>query len=131
VSLSHGKWASILAGQPLQKTFRIVQTGDVQELLLTIFESQSNTEDKASAQVQGWGVSAGLRAAPNEKMFEKIFVTEREARGVFDDLADAASKVEGLVRQEKLKEAEAATAELIKKFSANSSDTPITTAQTA
>lgn len=131
MSLSHGKWASILAGQPLQKTFRIVQTGDVQELLLTIFESQSSTEDKASAQVQGWGVSAGLQAAPNEKMFEKTFVTEREARGVFDDLADAASKVEGLVRQEKLKEAEAATAELIKKFSANSSDTPITTAQTA
>ena len=100
-------------------------------MLLTIFESQSSTEDKASAQVQGWGVSAGLQAAPNEKMFEKTFVTEREARGVFDDLADAASKVEGLVRQEKLKEAEAATAELIKKFSANSSDTPITTAQTA
>jgi hypothetical protein len=128
---SHGVWASMMAGQTSQKTFRVAEGGDVVEIVLSVYPDQKAgndglpPEEASSAEPEGWAVSVAYKAAPDTYLFSRTLPTEREGRGAFDDLVKAAAEVEGLVRQEKFEEAEKATTALMDKFKANSGETPI------
>ena len=126
----HGVWASVLAGQAAQKTFRIAQGGEVLEIVLSVYPDERGApgvpaDETSSAEPEGWAVSVAYKSAPDTFLFSKTFPTEREGRGAFDDLSKASAEVEGLVRQEKLDEAEKATSTLMEKFKSNSGATPI------
>lgn len=124
--VSHARWASILAGQPTQKDFSIAPAGgDVQEISITLFEDQPTAPGDTSAEQTGWGVSVAYKAAPDEMLFRQTSPAESQARGMFDDLCRASAEVTGLIRKQDMEKAQAATAELLKKFGANTGSTPI------
>ena len=98
---------------------------DVVEIVMNLYPDERVGSDDSSAEPEGWAVTVSYKAAPDTYLFQRTFPTEREAQGAYDDLANVAAEVEGLVRQEKFEEADQATADLLDKMKANSGVTPI------
>ena len=122
---SHQIWAASILGTQVQKTFRISEGQEITEIVLNLYPDERMGSDDSSAEPEGWAVSVYYKVAPDTFIFQQTFPTEREAQGAFDDLANVAAEVEGLVRQEKFEEADKATTALLDKMKANSGETPI------
>lgn len=128
--LPHKVWAdAVLNGPVQQKGFRIYEGGNPNDILITMYQSQNQVPEGSNAEPGSWSVSVAYKSAPDEYLFQHSYLTDRQAKGVFDDLVNAAANCEGLVRQEKFDEAAEATQKLMDKFKANSSDTPNETKQ--
>ncbi len=124
----HKIWASSLfAAGTEQKRMRVCQDGAPTDVLLTLLNSAPGTTDgqpNSQAEPSGWSVQVAFAASPDTVLFNRPFVNESEARGAYKDLVSATAEVEGLLRQEKMEEATAATAKLFVKYGANSTNPP-------
>jgi hypothetical protein len=131
--LPHRIWSALVLGQAQQKSARIYEGGDVHEILLTLFTDEPNGKDglpadqASTAEPAGWSVSVAYKVSPDTVIFQRTFPTEKEATDVFKDITMAAAEVEGLIRQEKLEEAQAATVSFMNKMKSNSSEPPTET----
>jgi hypothetical protein len=122
-----GVFLAIIAGAADQKTFKIVDprgpADSVREIDLTLVHGTGEAE--AGAEPSPWVVDVRYSNAPDVELFTKNFTDEKTARTVMEDFSKLAAEIEGLVRAEKLDEAATKSAELEKKFTSNSSESPV------
>ncbi len=126
--LPHKIWVARLFGQEGQKQLRICYKGSPTDVTLTIFndapQAQEDGGSTSSAKPAGWTIQVAFVASPDNILLDRSFVSETEAKNAYGDLVKATAEVEGLIRQEKMDEASKKTDELIRKYSANSTQVP-------
>jgi hypothetical protein len=127
---SHLAWfASFVKAEANQKVFKIIQGGEVFDVLLTNIGNNSPTETSdgtkpSSAEPTGFTISVAYKASPGSILFQQTYPSKEQAGQVMSDLSLACAEVESLIRQEKTEEAEKATEGLMTKFKSNSGQLP-------
>lgn len=125
---NHTAWLSRLAlnAASYQKTFRVVNLAsgrdDADAIDISLMQNQAT---ESASDKTGWQVDVRYQKAPDTVLFTETYPTEGQAKKVYEDLVMLAAEVEGLIKSEKFDEAKQKTEALMKKFTANSGQAPV------